>query len=86
VLEVVQEMPTVRSTTRLLSAVLQIDGIRKGVAHVKAHARAAGIAPVTLQRVKEAMSVQSTQSKGEFAGSWDWSLAHHVASSADLLR
>jgi hypothetical protein len=35
------------------------------------------IAPVTLQRVKEAMSIQSIKNKGEFVGSWDWSLAHH---------
>jgi hypothetical protein len=56
------------------------------VAHVKAQARAAGIAPATLQRVKESMNIQSTKTKGEFVGSWDWTLAHHVASNAELLR
>jgi hypothetical protein len=53
---------------------------------VKAQARAAGIAPATLQRVKEAMSIHSTKNKGEFVGSWDWSLAHHhLAISAEVL-
>jgi energy-coupling factor transporter ATP-binding protein EcfA2 len=47
------------------------------VVEVKAQARAAGIASVTLQRVKEAMNIQSIKTKGEFVGSWDWSLAHH---------
>jgi len=55
-------------------------------AQVKAQARAAGITPVTLQRVKEVMKIQSTKNKGEFVGSWDWSLAHHVAPPAELLR
>jgi putative DNA primase/helicase len=56
------------------------------VVQVRAQARAEGLAPVTLQRVKEAMSIQSIKNKGEFVGGWDWSLAHHVASSAELLR
>jgi hypothetical protein len=56
------------------------------VAEVKTQARAAGIASATLQRVKEAMNIQSTKSKGEFVGSWDWSLAHHVAIPTELLR
>jgi hypothetical protein len=59
------------------------------VADVKTQAKAEGIAPVTLQRAKEAMSIQSRKSKGEFVGSWDWSLAHHhlaTSERAKLLR
>jgi len=56
------------------------------VAQVKAQARVEGIAQVTLQRTKEALNIRSTKSKGEFVGGWDWSLAHHVESPADLLR
>src|SRR5260370_29352433 len=55
-------------------------------AHVKAQARAAGLPPATLQRVKEAMKIQSTKNKGEFVGSWDWTLAHHVAPPTEMLR
>jgi AAA domain/Bifunctional DNA primase/polymerase, N-terminal len=47
------------------------------VVQVKAQARVEGIAPVTLQRVKESMNIQSLKTKGEFVGGWDWMLAHH---------
>ncbi|NYF90132.1 hypothetical protein RBB79_11180 [Tunturiibacter empetritectus] len=50
-------------------------------AHVKAQARAEGIAAVTLQRTKDAMKIQSIKTKGEFVGGWDWSLAHHVVTT-----
>jgi hypothetical protein len=57
------------------------------VIRVKAQARAEGIAPVTLQRVKESMNIQSSKTKGEFVGSWDWSLAYHrVVSAGEMLR
>ncbi|WP_433965126.1 AAA family ATPase [Tunturiibacter gelidiferens] len=49
---------------------------------VKSQARAEGIAPVTLQRVKESMNIQSIKAKGEFVGSWDWALAHHIQPSS----
>lgn len=55
-------------------------------AHVKAQARAEGIAAVTLQRTKDAMKIQSIKTKGEFVGGWDWSLAHHVVPPTELLR
>jgi hypothetical protein len=44
------------------------------VVDIKDQARNAGIVSVTLQRAKEAMNIQSTKSKGDFAGGWDWSL------------
>lgn len=31
---------------------------------------------------KEAMNIQSIKNKGEFVGSWDWTLAHHAPSIA----
>ena len=57
------------------------------VVEVKAQARNAGIASVTLQRAKEAMNVQSVKSKGDFVGGWDWFLPVQLASArANMLR
>jgi hypothetical protein len=53
---------------------------------IKAQARAEGIVSVTLQRTKDAMNIQSIKTKGEFVGSWDWSLAQHIVPSTELLR
>ena len=56
------------------------------VAQVKAQARNARIASVTLQRAKEAMNIQSTKSRGDFVGGWDWSLPAQMTPPPDLLR
>jgi hypothetical protein len=57
------------------------------VAQVKAQARTARIASVTLQRAKEAMNIQSAKSKGDFVGGWDWFLHDQaVTVPAELLR
>ncbi|HMH12102.1 MAG TPA: hypothetical protein VK578_03250 [Edaphobacter sp.] len=57
------------------------------VIEVKAQARNAGIASVTLQRAKESMNVESVKSKGDFTGGWDWFLPVQLASvRAKMLR
>jgi hypothetical protein len=57
------------------------------VAQVKAQARTARIASVTLQRAKEAMNIQSAKSKGDFVGGWDWFLPDQAMTvPAELLR
>jgi putative DNA primase/helicase len=44
------------------------------VTQVKNQAMLAGIASVTLQRAKESLNVQSSKTKGNLMGSWDWFL------------
>jgi hypothetical protein len=54
---------------------------------VKAQARNARIASVTLQRAKEAMNIQSAKRKGQFVDGWDWSLPElSIAPPIELLR
>jgi hypothetical protein len=49
------------------------------VVQVKQKARMERISSVTLQRAKEAMNIQSSKSKGDFAGGWDWFLPEQSA-------
>jgi hypothetical protein len=54
---------------------------------VQQPARNAHIAPVTLQRAKDAMNIQGTKRKGEFVDGWEWSLpAQMIPPPENLLR